>query len=67
MYPNVWTGRYGFRFPAWTSDFYVLQKRPDWLGGSPNLLFSGWRSYFPGIMRPGSEASHTTPSAEVNE
>jgi hypothetical protein len=29
-------------------------------------MFSGWRSSFPGIKQPGSEVSHTTPSAEVN-
>jgi hypothetical protein len=38
-------------------------KRPDWLGGPPSLLFSGyWCSYLR-VQRPGREINDSSPSA----
>ena len=35
-------------------------------GGSPSLLFNGYRSAFPGVQRPGREVEHSpTTNAEV--
>jgi len=37
-------------------------KRPDWLGGPPSLLFSGYGCSSPGVERPGHEVNDSPPS-----
>jgi hypothetical protein len=35
-------------------------KHPDWLQGSPSLLFSGYKGLFPVVKQLGYEAYHLT-------
>ena len=53
-------GLSGVRFP------FLLSKHPDRLWGPPNLLFSKYWGYFPGVEWPMCEVNHSPPSnAEV--
>ena len=38
-------------------------KRPDYLWGPPNLLFSGYWCSFPELKRTGHDVDHSTPSS----
>jgi hypothetical protein len=40
----------------------VYVKRPDWLGGPPSLLFSGYGCSSSGVQRPGNEINDSPPS-----
>jgi hypothetical protein len=49
--------RSGLRIHAGARDFSLL-KRADWLWAPRSPLFSGYRVYFPEVMRLGCEAEH---------
>jgi len=53
----------GVRIPLGARDFSLLQKRPEWLWGSPSLQFNGYRRFFPGVKRPGRKVNHSPPSS----
>ena len=59
-------GRSGIRSPVGENIYFFFS--PDWLWDPPNLLFTGYRIYFPGIKRSGPEVNDRTPaSAKVEE
>ena len=47
--------------------FSIFSQIPDWIWGPFSLLFNGYRSSFPGVMRLGSEVVYSPPSTAVAE
>jgi len=43
---RLWTGRSGFRIPAW-ANIYLFQNRPDRSWDPPSLLFNWYSLLFP--------------------
>jgi hypothetical protein len=55
----------GFRIPAGIGYFSPLRNVQTGSGVKSSFLFSGYRSFFPGVRRPEREADHSYSSVKV--
>jgi hypothetical protein len=56
-----------FRFPAEAGNFSLRRRVQNGFGAHPASYPMGTSGPFPGVKRPGCEADHSPPFAEVNE
>jgi hypothetical protein len=50
---SIRTGRSGIRIPLGVRDLFLINNVQDRIQGQPNLLFSGYCRFFPGVKRLG--------------